>query len=160
MGRRGTKPTSTKDLEARGSWRAKLREGEPQPSSDRPACPEWLAGEARDEWDRQIVDLESRGLLSSSYGAALAMFCAAWGEYVGAVKRIEGRGENGRYTVGSKGNLMVHPDVRILEANRDAATRLGKEFGFTPASVIGLTAKPKEKTKTDGKLRFFNPKAG
>ena len=153
MGKRGTKPTPTETLKVRGSWRAKVRIDEPQPVPGAPDCPEWITGEAKAEWERQIVDLDARRLLAKSYRAALAMFCQAWGQYVDAVKYIQERGDAGLITITDKGNEIQNPMVGIQNKAFERANKLGQQFGFSPSAQVGIkTDGTKEK---DDKKRFF-----
>ncbi len=57
MGSRGPAPTPTETLKARGSWRAKIRDGEPEFKNGKPSCPKFLPAEARAEWRRQVKAL-------------------------------------------------------------------------------------------------------
>lgn len=121
-----------------------------------PDCPEWITGEAKAEWDRQIVDLNARRLLSKSYRAALAMFCQAWGQYVEAVKYIQERGDAGLVTVTDKGNEIQHPMVGIQNKAFERANKLGQQFGFSPSAHAGM--KPTETKPESTKKRFFEGK--
>lgn len=147
MGKRGTKPTPTETLKIRGSWRVKKRENEPAPVSGRPDCPDWLLGEARAEWDRQVEDLDARRLIAKTYRAALAMFCEAWGEYVDAVKWIQERGAAGLVSITDKGNEVQHPMVGVKNKAFERANKLGQQFGFSPSSQVGLKAGDADKSK-------------
>ena len=150
MGKRGPKPTPTQTLKLRGSWRGDTRPGEPVAAPGVPECPEWLSGEAKAEWDRQVPELSARKLMSKAYRVALAMFCESWGEYVAAVKYIAGHGWT---TVGVKGGLVKHPMVEVKNAAFDRAMKMGQQFGFSPSSQTGLQLPEQE--KPSGKSRFF-----
>src|SRR5947209_513230 len=76
MGQRGPAPTPTPILDARGSWRAKGRDGEVQLPVKAPTCPAFLPDEAKDEWKRQCALLPQMGVLAEVDRAALA---ACWG---------------------------------------------------------------------------------
>lgn len=116
-----------------------------------PDCPSWLAGEAREEWDRQVVDLDKRRLMAKSYRAALAMFCESWGTYVEACKVLAVEGNT---TIGAKGTVVKHPMVEVKNAAFDRALKMGQQFGFSPASQAGIVA-GEQQEGTDGKSRFF-----
>jgi len=72
---RGTKPTPTRILENRGSWRAKKRKGEPRPAGAMPDCPEWLGQEEKKVWDSVATQLNGLGVITRLDGAALARYC-------------------------------------------------------------------------------------
>lgn len=149
----GPQKTPTAELEARGSWRAKARGKEPVATEGVPDCPEWLTGEAKAEWDRQIVDLPQRKLMSKSYRAALAMYCEAWGTYVGALADIAA---NGHTYITDKGNEVQRPIVGIMHKAFERAMKMGQQFGFSPSSKAGLQVE-QEQEAPSGKLRFFKP---
>jgi P27 family predicted phage terminase small subunit len=150
MGKRGPKKTPTNILQLRGSWRGDARGSEPVAVDGIPDCPEWLVGEAKAEWDRQVPDLSSRKLMSKSYRVALAMFCEAWGEYVQAVAFIA---QHGWTTVGVKGGIVKHPMVEVKNASFDRAMKMGQQFGFSPSAKAGIQIDEQE--KPSGKSRFF-----
>ncbi len=154
MGKPGPKPTPTETLKLRGSWLAKTRKGEPEPVAGAPDCPAWIVGESRAEWDRQIVDLDKRRLLSKSYRSALAMFCEAWGEYVGAVEFLAAMGTEGLIHKTDKGNLVQHPMVGVKNKAFERANKLGQQFGFSPSSQTSVRVEG-DKEKGNGKSRFF-----
>src|SRR5688572_22544012 len=106
MGARGPQPVPTPILAARGSWRAKLRDGEPRFSDTTPNCPASLKGEARAEWRRQVKQLRGAGLLSQADRAMLAAFCEAWGEFIYALRRLD---EDGYTYETSKGYVGRNP---------------------------------------------------
>ena len=60
----GPAPTPTSILEARGSWRAKGREGEMRPPVKRPGRPATLSKVAATEWNRVIGTLEHQGVVA------------------------------------------------------------------------------------------------
>jgi P27 family predicted phage terminase small subunit len=149
MGKRGPQPTPKNVLALRGSALAKDRNDAPAVSGA-PLMPEWLEGEAAAEWERQIGDLDSRGLLFQTDRAALAMYCQSWGEFVAGVQYVQ---ENGETIITDKGNCIQHPMVGIKNQAFDRCNKLGQQFGFSPSSRVGLgSGKKKEK---DGKARFF-----
>src|SRR5262245_50932234 len=82
MAGRGPAPTPTSVLEARGSWRAKTRAGEPRLPTERPSGPAWLSKEAQAEWRRVTRELLRMGVLAKADRAMLAEYCEAWSELV------------------------------------------------------------------------------
>jgi P27 family predicted phage terminase small subunit len=147
----GPKKTPTETLKIRGSWRAKGRTNEPKPVAGVPECPSWLAGEAKAEWDRQVVDLDQRKLLAKSYRTALVMFCEAWGTYVEALADIRA---NGHTYITDKGNEVQRPIVGIMHKAFERAAKLGAQFGFSPSAAADLKVNETQE-KPSGKSRFF-----
>jgi P27 family predicted phage terminase small subunit len=149
MGKRGPQPTPQSVLALRGSPVAKERT-DAAAVSGAPLMPVWLEGEAALEWERQIHDLDERGMLFQTDRAALAMYCQSWGEFVNAVEYVK---ESGEVTMTDKGNCIQHPMVGIKNQAFDRCNKLGQQFGFSPSSRVGMgEGKKKEK---DGKSRFF-----
>jgi len=135
MGRRGPRPATKEHLSLHGSWRAKTRRA-PKPSAERPECPDWLKGEARKEWRRQVRILDAKHLLSRDYQASLVMYCQAWGEFVECTQELQRIGA--RTTTTDKGNLIQHPLIGVRNKACDRVMRLGREFGFTPQSELSI----------------------
>lgn len=154
MGLRGPPPTPTKLLEARGSWRAKARKGEPRPPTAKPACPQWLPKEAKAEWRRQVKELEQQGTIALLDRAFLTAFCEAWAEYVEACKLIQ---KHGMIIKTTDGNLIQNPVVSIRNKAYQRMLAIGKEFGFSPSARARLSIQPpsKKEENPNDKARFF-----
>ncbi len=148
----GPAPTPTKILNARGSWRAKIRDGEPQLPVSRPSCPACLPAEAKSEWRRLVPQLIRMGVLSKVDRSMLTAYCEAWAELVEAVEFLE---EHGKTFTTEKGYVVVHPYVAIRNSAVDRMKAIAARFGFTPADRARLRATPQEEPKKDGKARFF-----
>jgi phage terminase small subunit len=67
-------PSRLKALQGNPGHR-RVNPAEPQLDSQVPACPSWLTGEARAEWDRKVAELVPLGMLTAVDGAALAHYC-------------------------------------------------------------------------------------
>jgi P27 family predicted phage terminase small subunit len=157
MGKRGPQPTPKRILELRGSWRAKERGDNPQPTPGAPPCPTWLDKEARKEWQRLVPELERMGLLTVVDGAALTCLCTAWAEYIWATKTLEAEGRV--VTCGGKvvekpdgtfevlgAQLVPHPAVAMQRSAWKAVKDFAALFGLNPSARTGLhvpTAPPK-----------------
>lgn len=154
MGLRGPAPTPTPILEARGSWRAKEREGEVEYERGIPTCPAFLGKEAKAEWKRQSKLLDAQGVIQQVDRAALAIYCESWGEFVRAVEQIRQRSTD------SDGNERpLESCAKLIRIKNEAAAnvlRLAGQFGFTPAARVKLRGvqQPKEE-RASGKARFF-----
>src|SRR5262252_9861335 len=77
---RGRKPlpTALKILKATRAYRINWLE--PDAPKGTPAMPDWLAGEAAAEWSRIVPMIQALGVLSTSDGPALAVYCQAHAE--------------------------------------------------------------------------------
>lgn len=149
MGKRGPKPTPTKILQLRGSWRADERAGEPEPEPSVPTPPEWLRDHGLAEWNRVVPQLAGLRLLTELDRSHLAMYCESYGLYLSAVEDIE---RSGAY-ISTEGGIVVHPAVAVRNKAWEQAYKAAQHFGLTPSSRAGLSA-PAEKSKS-GKGRFF-----
>jgi P27 family predicted phage terminase small subunit len=166
MTMKGRPPTPTPILKARSSRWAKDREKERTAAAPpgRPECPPWLPETARAEWERCAGHLERMGVLSAVDGITLAVLCEALAEFVYAVDVIENgelgsdgnRTDKGRTTIGSTGNLVTSPWVKIKNEAAARVMQVAAQFGFTPAARARLRAEGKEPAKDQGKGRFFN----
>ena len=85
----GKRPTPTKVLKLRGSWRAKGRADDLLFSCNRPMMPRWLTGPAAKEWKRIVPELEKMGILAPVDSTMLAMYCTAFAEWRQADKLIK-----------------------------------------------------------------------
>ena len=66
MGQRGPKPTPTRILKLKGSWRANLNRDEPEAPDGCPSCPTWLDAEGKRCWAQETRSLKAMGLLKKS----------------------------------------------------------------------------------------------
>jgi P27 family predicted phage terminase small subunit len=162
---KGRPPTPTPILKARSSRWAKDREKERTAAAPpgRPECPPWLPETARAEWERCAGHLERMGVLSAADGITLAVLCEALAEFVYAVDVIENgelgsdgnRTDKGRTTMGSTGNLVTSPWVKIKNEAAARVMRVAAQFGFTPAARARLRAEDNGSKPAEGKARFF-----
>lgn len=136
----GPSRTPKKILEARGSWLAKVRQGEPEPPVERPSCPAFLKGEAKREWNRQCVQLRRLGIIAKCDRAVLAAYCLAWEEFIEAEAWIA---QHGHTTVTENGYVTTHPLVYVRNNAADRLLKLSDRFGFSPAARARVrTEKP------------------
>jgi P27 family predicted phage terminase small subunit len=145
MGLRGPAPTPTKILEARGSRRAKTRNGEPMPRVEAPSCPAWLGKEAKAEWRRASRELRRLGILAKLDRATLAIYAEAWGEFVALTAEVQRLDYEQAIAKG------------ILSAKNKAAERVlryGREFGMSPSARTRLCIEPPQAEDPDA-ARFF-----
>jgi len=162
MGKRGPKPTPTRILNLRGSWRGKDRpDADLEPNL--PKMPDWLSSAAKVVWKREVPELEDLGVLQRVDVTILAMYCTDFVEWQAACNEIDklksqfvsvGREVSASGKVLKPGRVCPHP----LFAIRDAAdARLRKscsELGMGPASRTGLAITQKDKS-SGKKSKFF-----
>jgi len=142
LGARGPNRKSAADLALRGSTRAKSRAAEPAPIDGAPDPPDWFEGEALAEWHRQIAELSARGLIDRAYRVPLVLFCEAWAEYVFALQELAKL--KSRTAQSDAGNVYQHPLVGIRNKAADRLDKLGRQFGYSPATktnVAGASTK-------------------
>ncbi len=151
MGARGPAPTPTAVLKLRGSWLAKDRTGEPEPSHDRPRCPAWLDSCAKNLWRRLIPQLEAMGVLGTCDRNAVARYCLTFSKWRRAETFLMKHGD----TATVRGELKPYPQVKMAMALADQLLKLEREFGLTPSARARL-AKPKDNPNENrGKSRFI-----
>ena len=146
MARPGPRPTPTRILNLRGSWRAMRNPKEPQPKVAKPAAPAWLSDDAKAVFDVIAERLHATGVLTVADELALARYadlsvqyrrCAEFTAKHGDVHVTYGRpgpnGEQGRPT-----GIQVFPQAKLKLALASALLQLEREFGMTPAARAGL----------------------
>lgn len=118
--------TPTAVLAKRGSWRAKIREGEPEVLKGELVKPTWLSDEANSIWEAVIPQLRKMGVLSTIDGLVLSRYCETWVLW--------------RAALDSGGNIGKYDD--ILRRTENA-------FGMSPAARASLSVeRPKKESKT------------
>ncbi len=146
MGQRGPKPTPTAKLAARGSWRAKVRNGEPQaePVREVPAPPESLPGDAAAIWLVQAPKLVGLGVLTAADLGAFERYCRSYALWTRLAEKLQQAEE------------PDWRDVGALQKLDDMTRRLEAAFGMNPSDRSQL--KVAEPRKDNGKAKFFSPK--
>jgi P27 family predicted phage terminase small subunit len=141
MGRgRKAEPTPLKIL--KGTRKDRVNAEEPMPPAALPECPECLDSFGRAEWGRIVPQLEAMGVLAEVDGAALALYCAAYSQWVQADMEI---GIYGLLVDTGMGGVKANPAVAMARAARAQMHSLLTEFGATPAS------RSKVKVRDEGK---------
>ena len=147
MAGRRPKPTKLKLLAGNPGGR-KLNENEPEPTSFA-TCPDWLTGEAREEWTRTAGELEQLGLLTGLDQTALAAYCSSFKRWRHAERQIE---SSGLVVSAPSGYPVQSPWVSISNTALDQMRKYLTEFGMSPAARSKVNATPK---KVDGSLEDF-----
>lgn len=93
-----------------------------------PSAPDWLAPQAKAEWERSAPQLFNRNMLTPDVMATLESYCVAAGQ----VREMEERmREEGRMLQDDDG-LRPHPALRVQSAAMREARLLATELGLTP----------------------------
>src|SRR5262245_60724919 len=109
MGKRGPAPESPEVLRMKGSWRAKTRQGAPQPKRGRPKCPSFLSPAAKTKWRQIVPVLDQMGVLTTADGDVLSAYCQAWAEFQIATETLD---REGRTVTLPSGAAAAHPCVQ------------------------------------------------
>lgn len=128
MGARGPKPTPTAALEARGSWRAKTRDGEPEPErlSAAPQPPAGLPASARQVWDRCAPGMVGMGTLTADDLEAFERYCRAHAMWTGLADYVAGL------------QVFLPEHVKMLEGLDRQLRSLEARFGKTPGDRASI----------------------
>jgi P27 family predicted phage terminase small subunit len=94
-------------------------------------CPSELSPVAQQKWNSIVGELNALDVVRRFDRGLLAAYCTA---YALALEAIEAIGEYGMMIKSPNGHPMQSPCVSIFNQQVDVMLRVGKEFGFTPAS--------------------------
>lgn len=135
MGRRGPKPKTLEELKLVGSHHISDRKGEIPIVSGEPEPPEWLDELGLAHWHRMVERLRNQNLLSESWRESLAIYCHAYGEFEQLVNECQ-NAERICYT--DKGYAHVNPLFQQKDRAWERVVKIGRDYGFTPASKTGI----------------------
>jgi len=169
MGSRGPAPTPTAILAMRGSWRAKIRPGEPQPPKGTPKCPAHLTPAQKTIWRRLVNMLKLMNILTKVDGTQLERYCVYYCRWRECEEFIAKNGisypiksdEPTYYVVRMPGSktavigFVEHPQLRESHRLDVALKHIEMQFGLTPAARARLVAQPTSETDLK-KQRFFS----
>src|SRR5687768_12606068 len=168
MGQRGPKPLPANVHQLHGNASKKsmasLLDGV-HPEVAIPKCPSHLQTEAKKEYKRISVELESLGLVSHIDRAALAAYCAAWAETVHCEKKIsqlnaaDPNGEAGLVGITPNGYQQMSVWVQIRNRAYDRMMKFAAEFGMSPSSRTRVTPSDNQLT-LPGLVEPEAPKTG
>lgn len=133
MGKRGPKPTPTAALARRGSWRAKERQGEPEPAlaGTCPEPPKHLAAAARKVWRESAPAFWASGILTLADANAFERYCEAvvfWRRVNRQLAKLED---------------VTKDDAATLKMADEMLRRAEAAFGANPADRVALKMEPK-----------------
>lgn len=95
-----------------------------------PEPPPFLWGDAREEWDRVVPELQRLELTKPVDAAALTAYCLTWQRLCQAQRLID---DEGLLHENSQGRTR-HPAVVIIEAASKELRAWAAEFGLTPSA--------------------------
>jgi len=136
---RKPKPTALKVLEGNPGKRL-LNEKEPKPKKKLPTCPEWLAPEAKIEWENTCTQLGDLGILTEIDRAAFAGYCQAYARWQEAEEFIN---KHGTIVKTPSGYWQQVPQVSIAQTYLRIMSRFCEQFGLTPSSRSRIIAESK-----------------
>lgn len=155
MGQRGPKPLPHNVHQLRGNPSKKsavsFLDGV-QPVVEIPNCPPHLDKEAKREYKRISVELESLGLISKIDRAALVGYCTAWAETVHCEKKItelnaaDPKGEAGLIGYTPNGYQQMSVWVQIRNRAYERMMKFASEFGMSPSARSRVTASDRQPT--------------
>lgn len=160
MGKRGPAKTPTAVLAARGSWRAKVRDGEPE-ASGVPVCPDWLNDDAKAVWFRLLPMLTAMSIVGSVDENALARYAQIFARWKSCEEFIAKHGQvmPVKDESGQVVGMKEFPQVGRASRLADQLLKLEQQFGMTPSARASLAIeRPNKNQDNDGKARFFKPK--
>ena len=142
----GRKKTPTKLKVLQGTFRKdRANPNEPDPENHIPDAPDHLSSDALIEWGRMSHQLIKLGLLSDIDRTALAIYCQTYARMVKYEKIVAVEGE---LTKTDKGNIILSPNMWVVNKAIEQCHKFLVEFGMSPASRAKVTA-TKGKKKED-----------
>ena len=144
----GRKPTPTAILQFRGSEKAKLRAEEPTGSEGPALLLPFVASDERARWyfDRLIEDLRRLGVYAAEDFAAHNHWAALMAE----AERADAEVRRDGLVIETAQGRWQNPMKKVRDDARAEASKIGKEFGLTPASRVGLASSRKQKGDASG----------
>ena len=136
MGARGPKP-KPKALKILDGTRAdRINDTEPIAPEGVPTPPDHLDEIAVKEWERIAPILHKMKVLTIADGAALAIYCMTYSEWVQAQAKIK---KQGMAIATGLGGLKINPHLTVAIQARATLIKILSEFGCTPSSRSRVT---------------------
>ena len=159
MAKPGPAKTPTKVLAARGSWRAKERQGEPEATgvADPPA---WLTDAEREVWDRLLPRLESMGVVGEVDAEVLSVYVstfARWRECEAFIHQ-HGMVMTVKDSEGVATDIREFPQVARSSRLADQLIKLGQQYGMTASARASLAVDTRSSKELDGIAGKINPR--
>lgn len=135
----GRPKRTAEELRVVGSSEQYRRRGEVPVVEGEPEPPEWLDERGCAQWGRMVQRLRNQGTLSEHWRESLAAYCEAWSEYERLVSECA---EQPLVVYGKSGAPYANPLFGAKTKAWERVLKLGREFGFTPASKTGIRLEP------------------
>ncbi|MBY0474206.1 MAG: phage terminase small subunit P27 family [Nitrosomonas sp.] len=116
--------------------------GDNKPKFVAPECPSHLNGSSRKEWLRIIVLLEKYKLITDIDTAALALYCASYGRWQDAEKKIhemKEKGGDGLIVKSPSGYPIQNPYLSIANRAMEDCYKYLQQFGLSPSARTRVT---------------------
>ena len=127
----GPRPTPTKLLKLRGSWRAKTRNGEPEPEVCIPDRPTFLCEIALAEWDAVTHELETMGTAAKVDHATVESYCVVYARWRNAEAALA---EQGTVVKSPNGYPILNPNLSVANEALRQMRAFAAELGLSPAA--------------------------
>ena len=128
-------PTKIKQFNGNPGKRP-LNQREPQPRARKPKAPGHLSDAERVEWRRIMRILEPMGVVTEAEADILALYVAAYAQWVACRRGIEA---DGMITVSERGTPMRNPLLKVSDDAQRTMVRCMSELGLTPGARVRLT---------------------
>ena len=124
------KPTAVKILDGNPGKR-RINGSEPKPPKSMPDCPDYLAPEAKEEWERLAGTLNQIGLLTQVDRTLMAAYCQTYARWVEAERKLA---ETPLILRTPAGYIQQSPWLSISNKQLELMAKYMTELGLTPAS--------------------------
>jgi P27 family predicted phage terminase small subunit len=143
-------------LKLRSSTLIPQRDGEPGGSDGPALLLPFVASDERARWyfDRLVEDLRRMGLYAAEDYAAHNRWAHAMAEFERAEAEVRQTG----LAIESPHGKKENPSKKVRDDAWAEASKIGKEFGLTPASRVGLVSSRKQKGDASGIDALLKPK--
>lgn len=157
MGKRGPKTQPAALAKQKGTYQP-CRHGDDAVKPAELECPEGLGEVAARNWQTIAPMLGRLNITAETDQLSLQMLCEAIEDYIEARNVVL---EQGITTVGSQGNIIMHPAVRVRESTFARVLKMCQEFGMTPSARTNVKAAPGEEEEDDTEdILQMRPKVG
>ena len=152
--KRGPKEKPIGVLKSQGTFRGDRHGDCPEIEPNKPKCPNWLGGGAKKHWPEICQLLFDHGIISKVDKVSLSLLVDSLADWIETTKLCIALDRP--FYLAASGNIMKHPVIDMKDKAWNRVLKAAREFGMTPASLRGVTAKPKkDKPKGKDKGRFF-----
>ena len=127
------RPAALKLIEGRGNGRDSGGRAVKQAPGFRrlpPVAPDLLWGDAKEEWERVVPELQRLELTKPIDAASLTAYCLAWQRLCQAQRMVDDKGLMAETSQG----LGIAPWVRVVESASKELRAWAGEFGLTPSA--------------------------